>query len=58
MEFKVSGKITLGSQERSFTKVIEAESENKAKHLTYALFGSVNGVKRSKVKIEKVEKSQ
>lgn len=54
--FKVSGKITLGIGERIFSKDIEAESENSAKHKTYALFGSANGISRNKVKIEKVEK--
>ena len=56
MEFKVSGKIILGSEERAFTKVVEAESENDAKHKAYALLGSTNGVKRNKITIEKVEK--
>lgn len=54
--FNVSGRITLGIGERTFSKAVEAESENAAKHKTYALFGSVNGVKRNKIKIEKVEK--
>jgi len=54
--FKVSGKITLGIGERTFSKQVEAESENSARHKTYALFGSANGVTRNKVKIEKVEK--
>lgn len=58
MEFKVSGKIKLGNEERTFTKVVEAESENAAKHRAYALFGSTNGVKRNKITIEKVEKAQ
>ncbi|MEW6749311.1 MAG: 50S ribosomal protein L18Ae [Candidatus Micrarchaeota archaeon] len=54
--FNVSGKITLGIGERTFSKEIEAESESAAKHKAYALFGSNNGVKRNKVIIEKVEK--
>jgi ribosomal protein L20A (L18A) len=58
MEFKVSGKITLGTEERAFTKVVTAESENDAKHKAFALFGSTNGVKRNKIKIEKVEKAE
>jgi ribosomal protein L20A (L18A) len=56
MEYKVSGKITLGREERTFTKTVEAPSENAAKHRTYAIFGSVNGVKRNRIRIEKVEK--
>jgi ribosomal protein L20A (L18A) len=54
--FNVSGKITLGKEERTFSKEVEAESENAARHTAYALFGSVNGTPRNKVKIEKVEK--
>lgn len=56
--YNVSGKITLGSEERTFTKQVEAESEGMAKHVTYALFGSTSGVKRNMIKIEKVEKSK
>lgn len=58
MEFKVSGKIVLGKEERTFTKVVDAESEGDAKHKAFALFGSTNGVKRNKIKIDKVEKAQ
>ncbi len=54
--FNVSGKIALGSEERAFAKEVEAESESDARHKAYALFGSQNGVKRNKIKIEKVEK--
>ncbi|MFN7991079.1 MAG: 50S ribosomal protein L18Ae [Candidatus Micrarchaeia archaeon] len=54
--FTVSGKIVLGREERPFSKKVEAQSENAAKQKTYALFGSVNGVKRNKVSIDKVEK--
>ena len=56
MEFNVSGKIMLGKEERPFAKKIEAASENAAKEKTYALFGSHNGVKRTRIKIEKVVK--
>ena len=56
MEFNVSGKISLGKEERPFTKKVEAASENAAREKTYALFGSQNGVKRSKIKIEKISK--
>lgn len=58
MEFKVSGKIMLGKEERTFSKIIEAESERMAQHKAYALFGSVNGLPRNKVKVEKVEKAK
>lgn len=56
VKFNVSGKITLGTEVRTFSKEVEAETENAAKHRAYALFGSTNGVKRNKIKIEKVEK--
>ena len=57
MEFKVSGRISLGSSERAFSKIVQAESENDAKHKAFSLLGSNNGVARNKIKIEKVEKS-
>jgi ribosomal protein L20A (L18A) len=57
MKFTVSGKITLGSEVRAFVKVVEAASENAAKHKAYGLFGSQNGLPRNRVKIEKVEKA-
>lgn len=56
MLFNVSGKINLRNGERKFTKHVEAKSEADATHKTYALFGSTNGMKRNKIKIEKVEK--
>jgi ribosomal protein L20A (L18A) len=55
--FNVSGKITLGREERPFSKKVEAESGNAARHKAYALFGSVNGLRRNKIKIDKVEKA-
>lgn len=56
MKFTVSGKITLGAEERAFVKEVEAASENAARHKAYGLFGSQNGLPRNKVRIEKVEK--
>jgi ribosomal protein L20A (L18A) len=55
--FNVSGKITLGTGQRTFSRKIEAETENAARHMAYALFGSQNGVKRNKIIIDKVEKA-
>ncbi len=57
MNFTVSGKIVLGTEERTFVKSIDAKSENDARQRTYSLFGSLNGLERNKIKIEKVEKS-
>ncbi|MBI2079939.1 50S ribosomal protein L18a [Candidatus Micrarchaeota archaeon] len=52
--FSISGSINIGSI-RPFTKEVDAATENAAKSKLYALFGSNNGIKRSKVKIEKIE---
>jgi ribosomal protein L20A (L18A) len=57
MKWNVSGKIKLGRGERRFSKVVDAETENAAREKAYALFGSNNGVKRSCMEIERVEKS-
>jgi len=57
MGFIISGIIKLGKEERTFSKNVEAPSENAAKEKLYALFGSKNGIKRTQVKIEKVEKA-
>lgn len=58
MEFTVNGTIVLGSEQRSFSKSVDAASEKAARDKVYALFGSVNGVKRNSIRIEKVEKSE
>ena len=58
MEFTVIGKLMLGSNEtRPFSKTLEAKSEKDAKDRTYALFGSLNGLPRNKIVIEKVGKA-
>ncbi len=57
MKWNVYGKIRLGRGERKFSKTVEAETENAAREKAYALFGSYNGVKRTRMEIEKVEKS-
>ena len=56
MKFEVIGNVRLGKETRSFTKEIEAPSENAAKELAYSLLGSQNGVSREKIKIDKVHK--
>ncbi|MDD5172436.1 MAG: 50S ribosomal protein L18Ae [Candidatus ainarchaeum sp.] len=55
--FNVSGKMTLGIEERTFSKKVEAKSESMAKHKAYALLGSACGLPRNKIKIDKVEKA-
>ncbi|MBI5046593.1 50S ribosomal protein L18a [Candidatus Micrarchaeota archaeon] len=57
MNFMVYGTITLGIGKRNFTKMVDAETENSAKNQVYAVFGSKNGLKRNKIKIDKVEKA-
>jgi ribosomal protein L20A (L18A) len=56
MMWNVTGTIKLGREERKFAKHVEAKTENMARDKTYALFGSQNGVRRTSIKIEKVEK--
>ena len=58
MKFSVSGNIKLGPEKRSFTKKVEAKSENDAREKIFSLFGSLNGVPRSMIKIEKLEAEQ
>ena len=57
MMLNVIGNIKLGKAQRKFSKSVEAATENAAKDKVCALFGSVNGVRRSNVKIETVEKA-
>ncbi len=57
MKYLVTGVLTLPhSGERPFKKEIEAKSEEHAKDKVYALFGSHNGLKRTKIKIKEVKK--
>ncbi len=55
MKFIIKGSIVFGKGRRSFKKEVEASSENLAVHKVYSLFGSLNGVPRSKISIESVE---
>ena len=55
-KFLVTGTIKAGGGSQPFEKVLEAMSEKLAREHTYALFGSNAGLKRSAIKIEKVEK--
>ena len=57
MMWSVFGKIRLGKSERKFSKQVEAKSERDAREKAYSLFGSMNGVKRSGLVIERIEKS-
>ncbi len=56
MEFIIKGKIKFGKgEERKFEKKVDAKSEKDARERVYALFGSVNRIKRDRIKIEVVE---
>ncbi|MGB9719806.1 MAG: 50S ribosomal protein L18Ae [Candidatus Anstonellales archaeon] len=56
MEYIVKGTIKFGeSEERKFEKKVDAKSERDARERVFALFGSVNRVKRNRIKIEVVE---
>ena len=57
MSYVVYGKVWLGKSQRPFKKEVEAPSEKMAKEKVLSLFGSHNGVKRSKIVIERVEKN-
>jgi len=56
MMFSAEGTIRVGKEERKFRKSVEAKSEKDAENKIYALFGSQSGLKRSAVKIGKIEK--
>jgi len=56
MEFIIKGRVRFGNgEERKFEKRVDAKSEKDAREKVYALFGSVNGLKRDRIKIEVVE---
>ncbi len=59
MKYKISGFVVFGKNDkRPFTKTIEANTENFAIHKLYSIFGSLNKVKRSKIEIKEVNKSE
>lgn len=58
MMFSAEGKIKMGQEERPFKKTVEAKSEKDAENKIYALFGSQSGIKRSAIKIDKIEKTE
>ncbi len=56
MKFKISGTMKLGRETRKFAKELEAETENYAVEKMYMMLGAANGIPRSKIKVENVEK--
>ncbi len=55
MKFSITGEIDLNGK-RKFSKEVDAKTENAAKEKIYALFGSHNNLKRTKVTISSVNK--
>ena len=56
MMFQVEGKMKLGNENRKFCKKVEAKSEKDSLNTVLSQLGSMNGVKRSAIKIDKVSK--
>jgi len=56
MKFKISGTMRLGRETRKFSKEIDAGTENYAVEMAYMTLGAANGIPRSKIKIENIEK--
>ena len=54
MMYEFEGMVKFGKGWQPFRKVVEGKSEGHAVHKLYSLFGSLNGLKRSAVKIEKI----
>lgn len=56
MKFRISGTMKLGRETRKFAKEIEAGTEGYAVEKAYMMLGAANGIPRSKIKVENVEK--
>ncbi|MEW5996889.1 MAG: 50S ribosomal protein L18Ae [Candidatus Micrarchaeota archaeon] len=56
MKFRVSGTMRLGREWRKFAKEVEAGTEKFAVEKAYMLLGAANGIPRSMIKVENVEK--
>ncbi|MBI5223608.1 hypothetical protein HY990_04245 [Candidatus Micrarchaeota archaeon] len=56
MKFSVSGTMSASGRLRKFAIELEAPSEATAKQWTLSKLGSHNGVRRSNIKISKIEK--
>ncbi|MFH1306916.1 MAG: 50S ribosomal protein L18Ae [Candidatus Micrarchaeota archaeon] len=55
MKFVVEGKMRMGERIESFVKEIEAASRKRAEELVLQKLGADHKLKRSQIKIEKVE---
>ncbi len=58
MKYVISGSMEIKPSPRNFSKKIEAGSEKLAIERLYAEMGSKHGLKRSKVKVLKVEQAK
>ncbi len=58
MKFSVSGMFSLGGNERSFVKEVDAPTQRAAVEKVYSELGSHNGVTRNLIKIKEVKKSE
>ena len=58
MKYVISGSMEIKPSPRSFSKTIEAGSEKLALERLFAEMGSRHGLKRSKVKVLKVEQAK
>lgn len=56
MKFRISGTMKMGRETRKFSKELEAETEGFAVEKTYMMIGAANGIPRSKIKVENIEK--
>ena len=56
MKFKISGTMRMGRETRKFSKELDAETERYAVEKMYMVLGAANGIPRSKIKVENVEK--
>jgi large subunit ribosomal protein LX len=57
MEYSVYGEMRLGRNKKNFRKNVDAPSEKAAREKVFSLLGSQNGLQRSMIKINKIEKS-
>lgn len=55
MRFVFEGKVNMGKEWRKFRKEVEGKSKGHALQKLYGLFGSLNGLKRSQVKVENIK---
>jgi len=55
MKYRITGKLTHKNGKK-FSRQMEADSENMAKHKIYSFFGNVYRIPRKKITIESIKK--